>query len=35
LTSDNRKPDAPIDPAAAKAASGSWLAFLGGKGKGK
>jgi pilus assembly protein CpaE len=35
LTSDNRKADAPADAAAAKAASGSWLAFLGGKGKGK
>jgi pilus assembly protein CpaE len=35
LTSDNRKPDAPGDQANPKAASGSWLAFLGGKGKGK
>ncbi|HEX5104851.1 MAG TPA: response regulator [Pirellulaceae bacterium] len=33
LTSDNRKSDTPADQAAAKAATGSWLAFLGGKGK--
>lgn len=35
LTSDSRKPDATADQANPKAASGSWLAFLGGKGKGK
>jgi pilus assembly protein CpaE len=34
LTSDNRKPDAPADGAAAAAnKTGSWLSFLGGKGK--
>jgi pilus assembly protein CpaE len=36
LTSDKRKGDSTGDQAAAaKAATGSWLAFLGGKGKGK
>ena len=36
LTSDNRKPDAPDRPAPPpKPPRGSWLTFLGGKGKGK
>ena len=35
LTSDKNKSEAPADPNVTKTASGSWLAFLGGKGKGK
>jgi pilus assembly protein CpaE len=35
LTSDNRKNEAPGDQPSARSTTGSWLAFLGGKGKGK
>jgi pilus assembly protein CpaE len=33
LTSDNRKPDAPADSTSSVNKTGSWLSFLGGKGK--